>query len=105
MVLLNRCIIHVLCSNPDKMQDSEKCFILLVITMFEVSKLKISVLWLHCPLVWNRIMHSKLGNIRHGYRIASWNCRKGLMLQDNTSSPKLDDIKSFLVKYDIHVFG
>ena len=38
-------------------------------------------------------------------RIASWNCRKGLMLKDNTASPKLDDIKSFLMKYDIHVFG
>ena len=66
---------------------------------------KLAILWLHRPLVWNNSMHSQFGNIQHGYRIAAWNCRKGILLQDNTASLKLDEIKYFLIKYDVHIFG
>ena len=61
--------------------------------------------WSHCTSNWNKFMHTLSGNRRLGYRIAMWNCRKGLLKQDNSASEKVTDIKSLLQKHDLHLLG
>ena len=104
MVPLNKFAAAILNNSPDKMVVINKQ---LYQNYFEykLSEFKLSTLWLCSPLSWNRFMHCISGNIKHGYRIAAWNCRRGLLLHDNTESTKLDDIKVFLHRYDIHLFG
>ena len=101
---LNKCIALILINSPDGNVDY---YIQLYqdFIQYKWFKFKLSTLWLCCPRSWNRLMHCIFGNIKHGYRLAAWNCRRGLLLPDNTESIKLDDIKSFLHKYDIHLFG
>ena len=88
----------------DKFLDFSELLVIKLV-MSETITLKLSKLWLYSSRSWNKIMHSMVGNIKQGYRFAAWNCRKGLLLPDNTESLKLDDIQSFLLKYDIHLFG
>ena len=96
--------ISIIFSSPDRILDQGNLLIL-ILFMTELINVKLSTVWLCSPLLWNKIMHSISGNIKQGYRFAAWNCRKGLLLPDNTESLKLYDIKSFLLKYDIHLFG
>ena len=50
--------------------------------------------------------HSLYGNRnRLGYKLAFWNCRKGLINKNGCSSAKVVDIKRFVVKNKPHVFG
>ena len=62
--------------------------------------------WPHsCEI--NAIQHSLTGNKRNlGYRIATWNCNRGLLknLQE-TDSDKLTDIKIFVEEYKPHLLG
>ena len=54
----------------------------------------------------NKISHMINGNKRSlGYKIASWNCGRGLMSGNNTGSEKLLDIKLFIEKHKPSLFG
>ena len=61
--------------------------------------------WFYSSLAWNKLMHILNGNRKAGYRMSSWNCRKGLLLSDKSASPKLTDIKSLLQRHDLHLLG
>ena len=61
--------------------------------------------WFLSSLDMNKLMHILNGNRSLGYRLSSWNCRKGLLLPDKSASPKLTDIKSLLHKHDLHLLG
>ena len=61
--------------------------------------------WSHSSLNWNKIMHILMGNRRLGYRLAMWNCRKGLFLPDKSPSEKLEDIKHLLQHHDLHLLA
>ena len=54
---------------------------------------------------WNKLMHILMGNRRLGYNIASWNCRKGLLLPNNSPSEKLTDVESLLQRHDLHLLA
>ena len=45
------------------------------------------------------------GNIKSCLKIASWNCRRGLVLSDKTASSKITEIKNCLYSKGIHLFG
>ena len=64
-----------------------------------------SFTWSYSSLNLNKLMHILFGNRRLGYRIAAWNCRKGLFLQDKSPSEKLSDIKYLLQRHDLHLLG
>ena len=40
-----------------------------------------------------------------GYNIGVWNCRKGLLLKDNSPIYKVDDIKSLLQRHNLHLLA
>ena len=47
-----------------------------------------------------------MGNRRRlGYKLAFWNCRKGLINNLDQDTPKLIDIKRYVEKHKPHVFG
>ena len=50
-------------------------------------------------------MHALYGNKRIGYRVASWNCRRGLLNPNGSQSPKVADIQLYLQKHQLHLFG
>ena len=66
-----------------------------------------SNLWLHNPTLCNKKMHSKYGNRygRLGLAVASWNCRRGLLCKRNFPTEKVDNIATFLRKYNIDVLA
>ena len=51
-------------------------------------------------------MHSINGNRRLGYKIASWNCNRGLLKANNDviDSEKLVDVKLFIQEHKPHIF-
>ena len=54
----------------------------------------------------NSLCHSLVGNrTRLGYKLAFWNCRKGLIDNLNHDTDKVIDIKRFINKHRPHVFG
>ena len=61
--------------------------------------------WCYNSVSWNTLMHILNGNRRVGYKIAVWNCRKGLLLSNNSRSEKLLDIESLLHRHDLHLLG
>ena len=63
--------------------------------------LLISICWSYCCSS-NHLEHSLNGNRKTGYKIASWNCNRGLIINNMESeSDKLVDIKLF-IEADIH---
>ena len=64
-----------------------------------------SASWSHSSYDWNKLMHILMGNRRLGYQLAAWNCRKGLLLQDNTPSEKVEEIKHLLHSHNLHILG
>ena len=65
------------------------------------------------PLNWsyaisniNSLRHSLYGNRnRLGYKLAFWNCRKGLINKSGCSTTKVIDVQRFVEKNKPHVFG
>ena len=53
----------------------------------------------------NSLMHALFGNKKIGYRVAAWNCRRGLLNSDGSQSHKMTDIKLYLKKHQLHMFG
>ena len=61
--------------------------------------------WSQC-LETNSLCRSLFGNKRRlGYTFALWNCRKGLLSDDNFDSSKLTDVKHFIQKHSPHGLG
>ena len=50
-------------------------------------------------------MHALFGNKKLGYRVAAWNCRRGLLNSNGSQSSKITDIKLYLQKHQLHMFG
>ena len=62
--------------------------------------------WSYFSSNTNALNHSLTGNRRRlGYKLAFWNCRKGLIGNSEQDTPKLVDIKKFIEKHRPHVFG
>ena len=53
----------------------------------------------------NSLLHALFGNRQIGYRVAAWNCRKGLLNPDGSQSNKITDIQKYLQKHQLHMFG
>ena len=52
----------------------------------------------------NEIMHAQNGNKRNlGYKIAAWNCNRGLLTAKDNESDKLVDIKVFIEENKPHL--
>ena len=63
-----------------------------------------SVSWSYSGVSNNKLMHALNGNKNNGYKIAAWNCRRGL-LKDGSPSEKVTDIEMYLQKHQLHMFG
>ena len=60
------------------------------------------VSWSHC-IKTNALCHNLFGNKRRlSYKLALWNCRKGLLGDSNFDSNKLIEIKQFIQKHNPH---
>ena len=66
---------------------------------------KILISWSYLGKSINSLMHALYGNKRIGYRVASWNCRRGLLNPNGSQSPKVADIQLYLQKHKLHLFG
>ena len=53
----------------------------------------------------NNIVHALNGNRKIGYKVAVWNCRRGLLNFDGTPSSKITEIKLYIQKHQLDVFG
>ena len=61
--------------------------------------------WSH-SIQTNGLCHALTGNRRRlGYKLALWNCRKGLLGDNNFDSNKFIEIKLFIEKHRPHTFG
>ena len=81
-----------------KMTTNVKMSILLQILL-------ISICWSYCCSL-NKLEHSLHGNRNIGYKIASWNCNRGLISNNiETESDKLVDIKLFIEKHKPHLMA
>ena len=58
-----------------------------------------------CLPLSNKLVHALVGNKTKGYHVAVWNCARGLILPDCTTSDKLVDIKLYLEKHQLDLFG
>ena len=66
---------------------------------------RILINWSYQGVKTNQIMHSLNGNKKIGYKIAFWNCRRRLLDPDGSQSDKITDIKLYLKKHQLHMFG
>ena len=53
----------------------------------------------------NALVHAISGNKKIGYKAAAWNCRRGLIKSDGSPGAKMTDIKLYLQKHDLDLFG
>ena len=83
--------------NIKKNIDTPKMFILLQILL-------ITICWSYCCSV-NKLEHSLHGNRKIGYKIASWNCNRGLISNSERESDKMVDIKMFIEKHKPHLMA
>ena len=61
--------------------------------------------WSH-SVKTNALCHNLFGNRRRlSYKLALWNCRKGLLGDNNFDSSKLTEIKLFIQKHSPHTFA
>ena len=58
-----------------------------------------------CFALSNKLIHALVGNKQNGYRAAVWNCARGLILSDCSTSDKFTDIKLYLQKHQLDLFG
>ena len=66
----------------------------------------ISLNWSYSVPSSNSLNHALVGNRRRlGYKLAFWNCRKGLIANLNQDTPKVIEIKRFVDKHQPHIFG
>ena len=61
--------------------------------------------WSYVSASTNSLMHAFNGNRRLGYKIAVWNCRRGLLTHGGEASAKIIDIKLYLQKNQLEAFG
>ena len=62
--------------------------------------------WSYSTTSCNSLNHALVGNRKRlGYKLAFWNCRKGLIDKLDHDTPKLIDIKRFVEKHQPHIFG
>ena len=61
--------------------------------------------WSYSGMSINSLNHILFGNKKIGYRVAIWNCRRGLLESDGSQSGKLDDIKQYIEKHQLHIMG
>ena len=65
----------------------------------------ISICWSYCCSI-NQLEHSLNGNRKIGYKIASWNCNRGLIINNvESESDKLVDVKVFMEKHKPHLMA
>ena len=58
------------------------------------------------PILSSALCQALFGNIRRlGYKLALWNCRKGLLGNEDFVSTKLIEIKNFIDKHSPHTLG
>ena len=65
----------------------------------------ILISWSYSGKSINSLMHALFGNKKIGYRVAAWNCRRGLLNPDGSQSHKITDIQLYLHKHQLHIFG
>ena len=65
----------------------------------------VGISWSYSSKSMNSLLHALFGNRQIGYRVAAWNCRKGLLNPDGSQSNKITDIQKYLQKHQLHMFG
>ena len=89
------------CSSPSSIITMEKMNTTADIVNSPITFLR----WSH-SIQTNGLCHALTGNRRHlGYKLALWNCRKGLLGDNNFDSNKFIEIKLFIEKHRPHTFG
>ena len=64
------------------------------------------VSWSYSVKTSSALCQALFGNIRRlGYKLALWNCRKGLLGNEDFVSTKLIEIKNFIDKHSPHTLG
>ena len=62
--------------------------------------------WSHHSTSNNKLCHSLSGNRgAKGYKLAVWNCNRGLLCQNGEVQPKLVDVKRYIEKHSPHCLG
>ena len=78
-------------------------------TLYNVSRLALSSHVERSSISWsfdfniNKLIKMINGNIKKGYNIGLWNCRKGLLNNNKTQSTKMIEVKQFLSDKHLHL--
>ena len=59
--------------------------------------------WSRGCLSNNKMVKIKNGNGRKGYNIGLWNCRRGLLNSDKTSTTKMVEVRQFIESKNLHL--
>ena len=60
--------------------------------------------WSYDGTPTSSLVHALTGNKRHGYRVAIWNCRRGLVSRDGSPTSKVTDIQLYIDKHQLDLF-
>ena len=71
----------------------------------KMKQINIGISWSYSGSSINSIVHALNGNRRIGYRVAAWNCRRGLLNFDGTPSSKVTDIQTYMYKHQLDAIG
>ena len=63
------------------------------------------ICWSYSGVTPNILTHAITGNKKIGYKVAIWNCRKGLRKGDGSQSAKVTDIQLYIQKHQFDLFG
>ena len=80
-------------------------FYTLVYMYYGLVKKATYIIMFGCVPLSNKLIHALVGNKLKGYHIAVWNCARGLILPDCSTSDKFVDIKLHLQKHQLDIFG
>ena len=90
---------------PDVCEDTLKCCSIAKVAIIIENVYSLPIHWSYRVKV-SALCHAILGNRRrHSYKFGFWNCRKGLLINNEIESAKFSEIKSFLSNHRPHVFG
>ena len=61
--------------------------------------------WSYAGSCTNSLVHAIVGNRKIEYKVASWNCRRGLLTKDGSPSQKVTDIMLYMQKHNLDALG
>ena len=76
-----------------------------IFSVIKLAQSTIGISWSYIGVCSNNLVHALTGNKKIGYKVAVWNCRKGLLNPDGCPSSKVTDIQLYLQRHQLDMLG